>query len=67
MKTTEDIKKYRAMTKEQLEKELTVLEHSAMTNKLRVAAGKLDNFSLVCKAKKNIARVETIINEKDGE
>ena len=47
-----------------LEAELDVLEKSLIGDRLKVRAGKLDNFSVVDKSKKSVARIKTIINAK---
>jgi ribosomal protein L29 len=67
MKKTEEMKKFREMSLEHLGKELETLERELMNSNLKVAAGKLGNFSTIEKQKKNIARIKTIINEKSEE
>lgn len=67
MKRVEEIKKYQEMDITGLEAELTVLEKSLIGDRLKVRAGKLDNVSVVDKAKKSIARIKTIINAKSLE
>ena len=66
MKYTEELKTLKNLTVEQLGKELAEAQKKALTDSLRVQAGKLDNYSLVSKNKKKIARISTIINEKLG-
>jgi|GEM_PF-1203988 len=67
MKKVEEIKKYRSMDNKALEAELTSLEKELNLNVLKVKADKAKNYSLISKTKKNIARIKTIISEKDAE
>ena len=67
MKTTEETKKYKEMDIAQLDALLLSLKKELMGNTLKVKAGKMNNFSVVSKAKKNIARINTIISEKEME
>ena len=53
-----------ALPADKLSDELAVLETKLITLKLKVAAGKLDNHSEIGKAKRNIARILTLINGK---
>lgn len=66
MKITEEIKNLKSLGQEQLEKELLETKKKLMQDSLRVKAGKLDNYSVISKNKKKIARISTIINEKLG-
>ena len=67
MKQTEELKKYRGMDYAALEKELFELEKKLTGTTLKVKAGKHDDYSLIPKLKKNIARVNSIIFEKSLE
>lgn len=67
MKKTEDIKKYRQMSKDALAKELAEHEKKLVQASLRVKAGKLDNYSEVSRNRKTIARINTLICEKNME
>ena len=64
MKTNETIKKYRAMKESDLAKELKSLQKDFTLISLKVKAGKHDNISAANKARKDIARVKTLIMEK---
>ena len=64
MKTIEEMKDLRSMDVKKLETELKDNQKKLMQNSLKVAAGKLENFSLIKKSRKNIARIKTLINEK---
>jgi ribosomal protein L29 len=66
MKITEEIKNLRSLDIEKLEKELYETEKKLLEENLKVKAGKLDNYSLISKSKKKVARISTIINEKMG-
>lgn len=67
MKQTEDIKKYREMKVEQLQALILDNKKELMHNTLKIKAGKMSNFSVSLKVKKNIARIKTIISEKGME
>ncbi len=67
MKKVEDIKKYREMKVDQLQALVLDLEKEMMHDTLKIKAGKMNNFSVVSKVRKNIARIKTIINEQEAE
>jgi len=67
MKSTEQIKKYTEMSNDALVKELDLLERELSNNFLKVQADKLQNNSVISKAKKNIARIKTILSAKSAE
>ena len=67
MKSTEEIKKYLSMDTLKLESELKDLQKKHIEYSLKVKAGKLDNFSLVRKTRKEIARLQSIISGKNLE
>jgi ribosomal protein L29 len=64
MKTTEETKKIKEMTDIQLKSELAATRKKLAGDILRVKAGKLDNYSLIKKNKRFVARITTILNEK---
>lgn len=64
MKQTEETKKIKDMTEVQLKAELVSAKKKLAVDILKVKVGKLDNYSLVKKNKKYVARIATIINEK---
>jgi ribosomal protein L29 len=66
MKNTEELKNLRTLDTDKLQKELLDAKKTHVNENLRVKAGKLDNYSLISKSKKKIARISTIINEKLG-
>jgi len=67
MKTVEDIKKYREMKVEQLQALILDLKKEQMHNTLKIKAGKMNNCSVSLKVRKNIARIKTILSEKEME
>jgi len=67
MKSTEETKNLRAMSKEGLSKELILAEREYINNKLKVSVDKLDDYSLLKKNRAKVARLKTIINEFKGE
>lgn len=66
MKYTQDLKNLKDMTAEKLQAELDEAKKKLLSDSLKVQAGKLDNYSLISKHKKRVARIATIINEKLG-
>lgn len=66
MKNTEELKNLRALEMDKLDKELLEAKKKLLNENLKVKAGKLDNYSLIAKSKKRVARISTIINEKLG-
>lgn len=64
MKKVEDIKKYREMKVEQLEASLLDLKKGIISDSLKIKAGKANNFAIIEKSRKSIARIKTIISEK---
>ncbi len=67
MKTTEELKQYKSMDLATLEKEMFELKKKLAGYSLKVQAGKLDNYSLIKKTKKNVARLNSLIVEKSLE
>lgn len=65
MKNTESLKKYRAMKIDDLKKELKAVQKEHALCSLKVGAGKEDNFSQISKLSKNIARINTLLLEKE--
>jgi len=64
MKNAEDIKKYRAMKEADLLAEINKAEREQTLASLKVKAGKEADLSCVSKKRKNIARMKTILTEK---
>ena len=64
MKTTEELKKFKAMTAEQLVTELDAIQKKYQLTSLKVQAGKEANYSQVDKLRKDVARLQTLISEK---
>lgn len=67
MKQAEENKKFRAMSVSDLDKEILALEKKSDSTRLRVTAGKHDDYSMLEKLRKSIARACTIKNEKETE
>mgnify|MGYP001797936706 CR=1 FL=1 len=65
MKITEIVKKYRGMKNEELAKELATRTDEFTLASLKVKVGKESNISLANKLKKDVARIKTIIKEKE--
>ena len=65
MKNTEILKKYRVMKEIELKKELKAVQKEHAMCSLKVGAGKEDNFSQIKKLSKNIARINTLLLEKE--
>ena len=66
MKKVETIKKYQAMNEKDLKAELKSARKEQTLVSLKVGAGKEDNFSQISKLRKNIARIKTLIAEKEN-
>lgn len=66
MKQIEETKKIRAMKLDDLEKEVKKAEREYALTNLKVKAGKQSDFSAVSKLRKNVARMKTIIIEKQS-
>ena len=64
MKQVEQIKKMRSMKDSEIVSEIRAQKNELSLNALKVGAGKLDNYSKIQESKKNIARLNTILNEK---
>lgn len=64
MKNTEEMKNLRSMDAEHLQKELLDTKKKLLNDHLKVQADKLDNYSLIAKNRRKVARISTIINEK---
>lgn len=67
MKTIEENKKLREMKDAELQKELEEMTRKSALLSLSVKAGKAKDFSAVSKIKKTVARINTIIREKQAE
>lgn len=67
MKKTEEIKKLRSLKVAELEKELRETGKKASLEKLSVAAGKSQDYSVIYKHRKTIARINTLLAQKSGE
>lgn len=64
MKSTEYLKKINAMTTEELSKELVDAKKELFNLKFQNATNQLDNTGRIKEAKKNIARIMTIIEQR---
>lgn len=64
MKKVEEIKKYREMKVDQLQALVLDMQKVSMHDTLKIKAGKMNNFSVTSKVRKNIARINTILTEK---
>ncbi len=67
MKTNEELKKLKSLSRDKLLAELKKERLELDKTKLAVSARKEDNFSKVHKSKKRIARIFTILNQSSGE
>ena len=66
MKTKEMTKELRAMSAEQLNAKLKELKEELFTLRFQHAINQLDNPQKMVEVKKNIARVMTILSEKNA-
>lgn len=66
MKVTDEIKKFRSMGEQELNKELASLRKKLAVEKLSVAANKSENYSALSKLKVSIARILTILGGKES-
>ena len=66
MKTTEFTKDLRAMSVEELNAKLKELKEELFTLRFQHAINQLDNPQKMVEVKKNIARVMTILSEKNA-
>ena len=66
MKTREFTKDLRAMSVEELNKKLKELKEELFTLRFQHAINQLDNPQKIVEVKKNIARVMTILSEKNA-
>jgi large subunit ribosomal protein L29 len=57
-------KDIRAMSPEDLKKELSGLYKEQFNLRMQMATGQLNNFSQFSKVRRDIARIQTIMNEK---
>lgn len=64
MKSTEYLKKINAMTSEELSKELVDAKKELFNLKFQNATNQLDNTGRIKEARKNIARIMTIIEQR---
>lgn len=60
-------KEIRNMSKEDLNKQVTKLKNELFNLRFRLATGQLDNPSSIKNVKRDIARVKTIIRERELE
>ncbi|MET3616842.1 large subunit ribosomal protein L29 [Peptoniphilus olsenii] len=60
-------KEIRNMSKEDLNKQVTELKNELFNLRFRLATGQLDNPSSIKNVKRDIARVKTIIRERELE
>lgn len=67
MKTNELMKKINAYKLPELQKEISAAKKDLALKYLDVRAGKSDNYTLVSAKKREIARMLTVLNEKQGE
>ena len=65
MKTAENVKKLRSMSPDALKKEHDSKVDEFTLTSLKVRVGKESNISLANKLKKDVARIKTIIKEKE--
>ncbi|MEI6498660.1 MAG: 50S ribosomal protein L29 [bacterium] len=64
MKIKEEIKDLNSMDIKKLSIELKENQKKLMHNSLKSAAGKLENYSVIKKSRRHIARIITVIKEK---
>ena len=66
MKTTEFVKELRAMSAEDLNAKLKELKEELFRLRFQHAINQLDNPQKIVEVKKNIARVMTVLSEKNA-
>ena len=66
MKTTKFVKDLRAMSADELNAKLKELKEDLFTLRFQHAINQLDNPQKIVEVKKNIARVMTILSEKNA-
>ena len=66
MKTTKFVKDLRAMSADELNAKLKELKEELFTLRFQHAINQLDNPQRIVEVKKNIARVMTILSEKNA-
>ena len=66
MKTTKCVKDLRAMSADELNAKLKELKEELFTLRFQHAINQLDNPQKIVEVKKNIARVMTILSEKNA-
>ena len=66
MKATEFTKDLRKMSVEELDKKLKELKEELFTLRFQHAINQLDNPQKIVEVKKNIARVMTVLSEKNA-
>lgn len=64
MKFSQDLTNYRKLSSDKLVEMVNEEKNKLTVARLKVQAGKLDNFSQISKTKKNIARIYSVINEQ---
>ena len=64
MKTKDYVEELRAKTPEELKEELTAAKKELFNLRFRNATNQLDNTSAIGDARKNIARIQTVITQK---
>ena len=67
MKVKEQIKKYGEMTQIELEQEVKNLKEELFNLRFQLATGHLEDNSKIWQIKKQIARVKTILRQKELE
>ena len=67
MKIKEELKKLKSMELPKLEVELKETQRKFIDYSLKTQAGKMENYSLINKTRKMIARIKSIISEKNLE
>ncbi|HOX40888.1 MAG TPA: 50S ribosomal protein L29 [bacterium] len=64
MKFSQDLTNYRKLGSDKLVEMVNEEKNKLTVARLKVRAGKLDNYSQISKIKKNIARIYSVINEQ---
>jgi len=67
MKAKEELNNLRSLDIKKLDTELNDAERKLIESSLKVKAGKMDNYSIIDKTKKRIARINSIKFEKNLE
>lgn len=64
MKIKKQIEKLHSLDAQKLRENLQKAEHQLFSARLDLRVGKMTDFSSIEKARKNVARIKTIINQK---